>query len=103
MNDSIDDVHLQPSAHPARILDEDEVRRWFAESRTHAWMSQEYERRYNITTTPSLWADFARRCGPTGVTARGAELIPWAVAPEHGGTTSSRSFAWSLDAAQVSP
>jgi hypothetical protein len=45
------------------IHDEDEVIRWFSEDRTYAWMSEEYERRYNITASASLWADFRRRKG----------------------------------------
>jgi hypothetical protein len=47
------------------IQDEDEVIRWFSEGRTYAWMSEEYERRYNITTAASVWADFRRRKGPS--------------------------------------
>jgi hypothetical protein len=60
-----------------KIQDEAEVIRWFEEGRTYAWMSQEYERTYNLTTVPSVWGNFRRRITPDRT------LIPWAVREEH--------------------
>ncbi|WP_091219960.1 hypothetical protein [Geodermatophilus siccatus] len=71
---------------PARkIVDEQEVIRWFQEGRTYDWMCHEYRRKYGIETRPSLWGNFRRRRGLTRRTVRDDELIPWAVKPEHRG------------------
>lgn len=66
-----------------KIQDEAEVIRWFEEGRTYAWMCQEYERKYNIHTVPSLWGNFRRRKGLTRRITRNDDLIPWAVNEEH--------------------
>ena len=65
------------------IQDEDEVIRWFSEGRTYAWMSEEYERRYNITTTASVWADFRRRKGLSRRVVPDTGLVPWHVEEVH--------------------
>jgi hypothetical protein len=71
---------------PARkIVDEQEVVRWFEEGRTYEWMCQEYRRKYDVETRPSLWGNFRRRRGLARRTVRDDELIPWAVKPEHRG------------------
>ncbi len=71
---------------PARkIVDEGEVVRWFEEGRTYEWMCQEYRRKYDIETWPSLWGNFRRRRGLSRRTIRNDDLIPWAVKPEHRG------------------
>jgi len=67
----------------SKIQDEAEVIRWFEEGRTYAWMCQEYERKYNIHTVPSLWGNFRRRKGLTRRLTRDDDLIPWAVKSEH--------------------
>lgn len=69
---------------PARkIVDEGEVKRWIEEGRTYQWMTEEYERKYNIHTSPSLWSNFRRRHGLDRRIARNDDLIPWAVRREH--------------------
>ncbi|WP_353707252.1 hypothetical protein ABRQ22_14695 [Cellulosimicrobium sp. ES-005] len=67
----------------SKIQNETEVRRWFEEGRSYAWMVEEYERKYNISTTPSLWANYRRRKGLEPRLVRDEALIPWRVAPEH--------------------
>jgi hypothetical protein len=70
-------------AAKSKIQDEDEVLGWFAEGRPYSWMVEEYERKYNIVTTPSLWANFRRRKGLSARIVRDDNLIPWEVRPEH--------------------
>ncbi|AVE00410.1 immunity repressor [Streptomyces phage OzzyJ] len=69
---------------PARkIQDEGEVLRWFEEGRTYDWMVQEYKRKYNIETVPSLWGNFRRRRGLPRRIVRDDDLIPWLIKEEH--------------------
>lgn len=69
---------------PARkIQDEGEVIRWFEEGRTYQWMIEEYRRKYNIETVPSLWGNFRRRRGLERRIVRDDDLIPWFVKEEH--------------------
>lgn len=67
----------------SKIVDESEVIRWFEEGRTYQWMVEEYKRKYNIETVPSLWGNFRRRRGLARRITRDDELIPWHVKPEH--------------------
>ncbi|CAI9419714.1 hypothetical protein [Nocardioides sp. T2.26MG-1] len=66
-----------------KIVDEDEVLRWFEEGRTYAWMAEEYRRRYDIETVPSMWGNFRRRKGLDRRLERNDDLIPWAVDKRH--------------------
>ncbi|MEU9126569.1 hypothetical protein AB0D08_00375 [Kitasatospora sp. NPDC048540] len=67
----------------SKIVDETEVLRWFEEGRTYSWMVEEYRRKYNIETVPSMWGNFRRRRGLDRRLTRDEELIPWAVKAEH--------------------
>lgn len=67
----------------SKIVDEQEVIRWFEEGRTYAWMIEEYRRKYNIETVSSMWGNFRRRRGLQRRIVRNDNLIPWAVKPEH--------------------
>jgi len=67
----------------SKIQDEKEVIRWFEEGRTYEWMCQEYLRKYNIETVPSLWGNFRRRRGLQRRIVRDDALIPWDMKPEH--------------------
>ena len=67
----------------SKIQDEAEVIRWIEEGKTYQWISDEYKRKYNIVTVPSLWSNFRRRKGLERRIARNDDLIPWAVNPEH--------------------
>lgn len=67
----------------SKIVDEGEVRRWFAEGLTYEEMSRRYLDWYHIETGPTLWANFRRRHGLPRRTARNTDLIPWDVRPEH--------------------
>ena len=66
-----------------KIVSEQEVIRWFEEGRTYQWMVEEYRRKYNIDTVPSLWGNFRRRRGLARRITRDDNLIPWAVKVEH--------------------
>ncbi|AWN07548.1 immunity repressor [Streptomyces phage Goby] len=69
---------------PARkIQNEQEVLRWFEEGRTYDWMVEEYKRKYNIETVPSLWGNFRRRRGLPRRIVRDDDLIPWLIKEEH--------------------
>ncbi|PVU82946.1 hypothetical protein DDP54_07940 [Cellulomonas sp. WB94] len=65
------------------IQDEAEVIRWLGEGRTYAWMSEEYERRYNVTTGAAVWADCRRRTVFTEQVGPDDGLVPWQVADCH--------------------
>jgi hypothetical protein len=67
----------------SKIVDEREVIRWFEEGQTYRWMCEEYQRKYNIETVPSLWGNFRRRRGLARRIARDDDMIPWAVKEEH--------------------
>ena len=67
----------------SKIVDEQEVIRWFEEGRTYAWMIDEYKRKYNVETVPSMWGNFRRRRGLDRRITRDDDLIPWSVKPEH--------------------
>ncbi|MGW5130896.1 hypothetical protein [Streptomyces sp. NPDC004135] len=67
----------------SKIVNEQEVIRWFEEGRTYQWMVEEYKRKYKIDTKPSMWGNFRKRRGLDARIIRDAELIPWKVNPEH--------------------
>lgn len=67
----------------SKIVDTNEVLRWFEEGRTYAWMSEQYRTKYNIETTLSMWSNFRNRHGLDRRITRDDALIPWAVAEEH--------------------
>ncbi|MFH8414343.1 hypothetical protein [Streptomyces collinus] len=67
----------------SKIQDEAEVIRWFEEGKTYNWMVEEYKRKYNIDTRPSMWGNFRRRRGLDRRITRDDELIPWFVKEEH--------------------
>jgi hypothetical protein len=67
----------------SQIQDMAEVRRWFEEGRTYQWMSDEYERKYNIKRSINSWSMLRHRMGwPTRI-VRDDELIPWTVDEKH--------------------
>lgn len=68
-----------------KIVDEQEVLRWFHEGRTYDWMCREYLRKYHVETVTSMWGNFRRRRGLDRRIARDIELIPWTIKPEHRG------------------
>lgn len=67
----------------SKIVDEQEVIRWFEEGKTYAEMCQLYRDKYNIETVPSLWGNFRRRRGLQRRINRDDELIPWEIKKEH--------------------
>lgn len=67
----------------SKIVDRQEVLRWFEEGKTYQEMSRLYLEKYNIETVPSLWGNFRRREGLTRRITMNDELIPWLVREEH--------------------
>jgi len=66
-----------------KIQNADEVKRWFEEGKTYAWMVDEYARKYRLEVTQSMFSNFRYRHGLKRRTARDDELIPWEVKEEH--------------------
>ena len=66
-----------------KIVDESEVRRWFDEGRTHAWMVEQYRDKYGLEVVGSMFGNFRRRRGLDRRSSRDDDLIPWAVEPRH--------------------
>lgn len=67
----------------SKIVDRQEVLRWFEEGRTYTWMRDQYLDKYHIETGISMWANFRRREGLPRRIARDDNLIPWYVEPQH--------------------
>lgn len=67
----------------SKIVDEQEVKRWFADGWTAPQMIAEYQRKYGIETSPSMWGNFRRRHGLEPRNVRDADLIPWQVEERH--------------------
>jgi hypothetical protein len=67
----------------SKIVDEQEVIRWFKEGKTYQEMQDLYLKKYNIETVPSMWGNFRRRRGLHRRITRNDELIPWHVKAEH--------------------
>ncbi|MFI2674001.1 hypothetical protein ACH5AU_31345 [Streptomyces albidoflavus] len=67
----------------SKIVDEREVKKWFAEGRTYAWMVKQYLEKYNVKTTVSMWANYRRRNGLERRQVRDDDLIPWHVEGKH--------------------
>lgn len=66
-----------------KIQDEGELIRWIEEGKTYQWMVEEYRRKYNIETVPSMFSNFRRRKGLERRSVRNDDLIPWAVDEKH--------------------
>lgn len=73
---------LTPDAEAPRALDAEDVARWLAAGRTHAWMCEESERRYNAPVSPASWHDVRQRPARDAAAIRNA-LVPWVIRPEH--------------------
>ncbi|MEV5149978.1 hypothetical protein AB0L14_37905 [Streptomyces sp. NPDC052727] len=68
---------------PRKIVDEQEVIRWFEEGRTYTWMQETYREKYGIETTIPMWSAFRRRRGLDRRHLRAADLLPWRMKDEH--------------------
>lgn len=66
-----------------KIQDESEVRRWIEEGKTYRWMVEEYERKYNLRVSSSMFSEFRATRGLSRRVTRDPDLIPWKVEPEH--------------------
>lgn len=67
----------------SKIQSEQEVIKWIEEGKTYFWMVDQYLEKYNIETTPSMFAAFRRRRGLPRRNVRNDDLIPWLVKEEH--------------------
>jgi hypothetical protein len=66
-----------------KIVNEDEVMRWFRQGRTYDWMIDYYLREYGIQTTRAMWSAWRSRHNLPRRNVRNTELIPWKVREEH--------------------
>lgn len=67
----------------SKMQNESEFKRWYEDGRTYNWMVEEYERKYHIQTTPTMFSNYRRRLGLPKRAITDSDLIPWAVRPEH--------------------
>lgn len=68
---------------PRKIVDEQEVIRWFDENRTYTWMQETYRTKYGIETSIPMWSAFRRRRGLDRRHLRAADLLPWLMRDQH--------------------
>ena len=73
----------EPLAARSKIVDDGEVIRWITDGRTYRWMVEEYERRYDLRVSPTMFSNFRRRHGLDRRITRDHELIPWETKTEH--------------------
>jgi hypothetical protein len=61
-----------------------EVRRWYDNGETYAWMVQEYQRKYGLKVSPTMFSYRRSARGWERRKARRADgLFPWVVQEEH--------------------
>ncbi|MEU7905900.1 hypothetical protein [Actinoplanes sp. NPDC049118] len=68
-----------------KIVNMEEVKTWMDEGRTYQWMVDEYLRKYDIQTNPSMWGNVRRRLALDRRTTQNDALIPWRLNEEHRG------------------
>lgn len=66
-----------------KIVDEQEVIRWYEEGRTYKWMAQEYLRKYNIQIGVTAFSNFRNKKGLPPRAVHNDDLIPWRVKGNH--------------------
>lgn len=66
-----------------KIVNENELLRWFDQGKTHQEMADLYLEKYNVEVGRTMFANFARRRGLDRRQTRDDKLIPWEVKPEH--------------------
>ncbi|MFG1602835.1 hypothetical protein [Actinoplanes sp. NPDC049265] len=69
-------------AAKTKIVDLQEVLRWFSEGRKYRWMVEQYETKYGVSTTPSMWGNIRRDYGLDRRTTQNDELLPWKLREE---------------------
>lgn len=60
-----------------KIVDEQEVKRWYEEGRTYGWMVEQYSTKYNIEIGETAFANVRRRRGWEPRIVHDEVLIPW--------------------------
>lgn len=66
-----------------KIVNEQEVIRWYQEGKTYQWMVEEYERKYGIQIRASAFSSLRRKYGLERRIVRNDDLIPWHIEPKH--------------------
>jgi hypothetical protein len=66
-----------------KIVNENELMRWFDQGKTHQEMADAYLEKYNLEVGRTMFANFARRRGLDRRQTRDDKLIPWEVKMEH--------------------
>ncbi|MBT2544519.1 hypothetical protein J7E99_28425 [Streptomyces sp. ISL-44] len=67
----------------SKIVDEQEVIRWFNDGLTYPEMQKLYWDKYQIKTTAPMWSSFRRRRGLDRRNLRADDLLPWRMKEEH--------------------
>ena len=62
---------------------ESEVRRWYHEGKTYVWMAQEYQRKYELSVSPSIFSYRRTTRGWERRQRTRDDLIPWEINDEH--------------------
>ena len=70
-------------AAQTKIVNEQEVLRWFAEGRTYQWMVEQYARKYELKVSRSMFGNFRITRGLDRRTTQNDELIPWRLEEDH--------------------
>lgn len=66
-----------------KVVNENEILRWFDQGKTHQEMAELYLEKYNIEVGRTMFANFARRRGLDRRQTRDDKLIPWEVKAQH--------------------
>ena len=70
-------------ANTSKVVNQQEIVRWFEEGRSLSWMVQEYKRKYHVDVTDSMFGNIADDLGIEYRLVFADELVPWKVEPEH--------------------
>ncbi len=67
----------------SKIVDQQEVLRWFREQRPYPYMIEQYRTKYNVETTTQMWSEFRSRHGLPKRQSQDNSLLPWRLEPHH--------------------
>jgi hypothetical protein len=62
------------AAYMRKMVDRSEVRRWIEQWRTYRWMAEEYERKCNLTVSPTMFSNYRAKRGLGCRTVRDIDL-----------------------------
>jgi hypothetical protein len=67
-------------AHPSKMVDRAEIRQWFEEGRTYAWIQEEYLRKYNLEISKTTIMNWRALLGfPPRQAESLKKIVPWKV------------------------